>query len=225
MKAVLKKYYCSLLYKVVCQVQQKKTQHERFSLMLAVLSDPVELRFVFDLYGLKLESQSNGDQASEPIDIFAEASKAYYSFVLDRAWANDILQTELQFWDLLGLMLEHGHKLKSSFWQANPLQSKNIDSCSKELEMLEQNLRGFTQMLTSEYVNECRARIVNLMQIAMHSAYRQENTSATRYEKVDIIRNQVCFGPHHCQGALVSLRKLHDIAQANALVSHSHSRM
>ena len=128
---------------------------------------------------------------------------------------------------MLGLMLEHGHKLKSSFWQTNPLQSKKVDSCSKELEVLEQSLRGFAQMLTDQYVNDCRARIVNLIQIAMHSAYRQElasaaaiednpaaqNAGAVSYEKIDMIRNQVCFGPHHCQPAFVALRKLHDIAQ------------
>ena len=96
-------------------------------------------------------------------------------------------------------------------------------------------------MLTNQYVSDCRTRIVNLMQIALHSAYRQDCASTpagsaiednpnpagcpVRYEKIDIVRNQLCFGPHHCQTAFISLRKLHDIAQLNALVSHSHSRM
>ena len=43
LKAVLKKYYSSLLFKIVCQVHQKKTQYERFQLMLAVLTDTKEL--------------------------------------------------------------------------------------------------------------------------------------------------------------------------------------
>ena len=60
-------------------------------------------------------------------------------------------------------MLEHGHKLKSSFWQANPLQSKRVDFCMKELESLKQTLSGFTQMLSAQYTAECRSRIVNLV--------------------------------------------------------------
>ena len=111
------------------------------------MTDSIELRQVFDLYGLKLQpttdDENDASATNSASNVFTEASKAYYSYVLDRAWAQDILQTELHFWDMLGLMLEHGHKLKSSFWQTNPLQSKKVDSCSKELEVLEQNLRGF----------------------------------------------------------------------------------
>ena len=58
-------------------------------------------------------------------------------------------------------------------------------------------------MLTNQYVSDCRTRIVNLIQIAMHSAYRQELTSAAAiednpaaqnagsvsFEKIDMIRN------------------------------------
>ena len=45
-----------------------------------------------------------------------EVNKAYYSFVLDPFWADEMYQSELNFWNLLGLLLEHGHKVKSSFW-------------------------------------------------------------------------------------------------------------
>ena len=94
LKAVLKKYYSSLLFKLVCQVQQKKTQYDRFQLILAVLTDSIELRQVFDLYGLKLQPLADDDtdaNASSGMSVFTEASKAYYSYVLDRAWAEDIL--------------------------------------------------------------------------------------------------------------------------------------
>jgi len=66
--------------------------------------------------------------------VFQEANKAYYSYVLDRAWAGDILQTEVHFWETMGLIFENGHKLRSSFWQANPLQSKRVDFCQKEVD-------------------------------------------------------------------------------------------
>ena len=64
-------------------------------------------------------------------------------------------------------MLEHGHKLKSSFWQANPLQSKRIDFCQKEIEILHSTLASFTHMLTPQYVTACRTQIVNLVQISL----------------------------------------------------------
>ena len=136
LKAVLKKYYNSLLYKVVCQVPNKKTQSERFQLMLNILTDPRELGQALDLYGLKLQDEAGDKDSIEDHHSDAsvscaltETNKAYYNYVLDKAWAADILQTESQFWDFLGLLMEHGHKLKSSFWQANPLQSKRVDFC------------------------------------------------------------------------------------------------
>ena len=59
-----------------------------------MLTDSIELRQVFDLYGLKLQPLADDDtdaNASSGMNVFTEASKAYYSYVLDRAWAEDIL--------------------------------------------------------------------------------------------------------------------------------------
>ena len=52
---------------------------------------------------------------------FKEVNKAYYSAVLDSVWAKEMARFEAEFWEQVGLILEHGHRLKSSFWQANPL--------------------------------------------------------------------------------------------------------
>ena len=71
-------------------------------MMLSLLTDTQELSQVFDLYDLKLQTQNPSpdiedvqQRSDNDLCIFAEANKAYYSYVLDRAWANDILQTEL----------------------------------------------------------------------------------------------------------------------------------
>ena len=98
LKAVLKKYYMSLLFKTVCLMPNKRCMHERFQGILALLTDPKELGQVIELYGLKLEStmfppkeveemtQSYIATSTEPCTL-TEASKAYYSYVLDKAWA------------------------------------------------------------------------------------------------------------------------------------------
>lgn len=72
---------------------------------------------------------------------------------------------------------------------------------------------------------DCRTQIINLIQIALQSAYTKQPSNDDGWCRVEIMRNQACFGPHHSQSAFVCLRKLHDIAQTNAIVSHSHSRM
>ena len=103
------------------------------------------------MYGLKLQDENADKDSIEEHHSDAsvscaltETNKAYYNYVLDKAWAADILQTESQFWESLGLLMEHGHKLKSSFWQANPLQSKRVDFCQKEVEQLQVMLESFT---------------------------------------------------------------------------------
>ena len=69
--------------------------------MLGLLSDTKELSQVFDLYGLKLAKNSQSkdiedenqttETTEEELDVLTEANKAYYNYVLDRAWAQDIL--------------------------------------------------------------------------------------------------------------------------------------
>ena len=44
LKAVLKKYYTNLLYKLTCQVSNKKTTFERFNLIIELMTDEKELR-------------------------------------------------------------------------------------------------------------------------------------------------------------------------------------
>ena len=57
--------------------------------------------------------------------------------------------------------------------------------------MLEQTLKGFTQMLTATYIQDCRIQVVNLVQIALQSAFSgfKENTSDNQWQKVEIVRN------------------------------------
>ena len=69
--------------------------------MLGLLSDTKELSQVFDLYGLKLaknpqskdieDENQTTETTEEELDVLTEANKAYYNYVLDRAWAQDIL--------------------------------------------------------------------------------------------------------------------------------------
>ena len=82
--------------------------------------------------------------------------------------------------------------------------------------MLEQTLRGFTQMLSSQYAQDCLTRVVNLVQIALQSAFSagqpDESSQKQDFFKLEIVRNQVCFGTYHCRSSFISLRKLHEIA-------------
>lgn len=96
LKAVLKKYYNSLLFKAVCQVHSRKTMYDRFQSLLGLLTDSRELSQVLDLYGLKLQHMGTSSEIEEAVvesdlNPFIEVNKAYYSHVLDRAWASDIL--------------------------------------------------------------------------------------------------------------------------------------
>ena len=59
LKAVLKKYYTSLLYKLTCQVSSKKTTFDRFSLIMELMTDERELSHVLDLYEIKLTNQGD----------------------------------------------------------------------------------------------------------------------------------------------------------------------
>ena len=87
--------------------------HERFQVIFTALSDQKELAKVLELYSLKC---STAEQ-------MLEVNKAYYCYVLDAAWASEMHESEAKFWGLLGLLLEHGHKVKSSFWLTSPLSS------------------------------------------------------------------------------------------------------
>ena len=84
-------------------------------------------------------------------------------------------------------------------------------------------------MLSEHYALECRNRVINLVQMSLFSAYFKETAgtgdTCGPYFKIEIMRNQLCFGPHHSQSAFVNLRKLHEIAQVNAFGNMSHSRM
>ena len=65
LKAVLKKYYMSMLFKVVCLMPNKRCMHERFQGILALLTDSKELSQVVELYGLKLQSTSFPKEVEE----------------------------------------------------------------------------------------------------------------------------------------------------------------
>ena len=70
--------------------------YDRFQSLLGLLTDSRELSQVLDLYGLKLQHMGTSSEIEEAVVVsdlnpFTEVNKAYYSHVLDRAWASDIL--------------------------------------------------------------------------------------------------------------------------------------
>ena len=92
------------------------------------------------------------------------------------------------------------------------------------------NLQSFTTVCSEEYFSMVRNRVTSLVQTALTSRWFCDQD---RWFEIDIVRNQVCFGPHHCQGAFLSLKKIHDVTKhqnqtaANQFsnVEHSQSRM
>ena len=85
------------------------------------------------------------------------------------------------------MILEHGHKLKSSFWVQSPLQSKSVNSCAKEVETLRSILCGFTQMLTDRYVESARMRVIRMFETALTSNWYYSNE---KWFRIEIVRNQ-----------------------------------
>ena len=91
LKAVLTKYYTSLLYKMTNQLPGKKTAFEKFSMIVQLMTDERELTNVLDLYEIKLTNQGDIEDSikeeNSPFPIFTEVNKAYYISVLDKQWA------------------------------------------------------------------------------------------------------------------------------------------
>ena len=65
LKAVLQKYYTSLLYKLVCRVPNTKTSHERFCKLVCLLLDEKELLAVLDLYEIKIQQSESSPEKVE----------------------------------------------------------------------------------------------------------------------------------------------------------------
>ena len=70
-------------------------------------------------------------------------------------------------------------------------------------------LCGFTEMLTDKYIESARMRVIRMLETALTSSWYHSND---KWFKIDIVRNQLCFGPHHSQNAMLNLQKIHDVA-------------
>ena len=210
---MLTKYYTSLLYKMTNQLPGKKTASEKFSMIVQLMTDERELTNVLDLYEIKLTNQGDIEDSikeeNSPFPIFTEVNKAYYISILDKQWAQEMHQTEQMFWQQVGLLLEHGHKLKSSFWVQPPLQSKSVNYSERELETLRTMLCGMPSLMSEKYIESAQRKVVRMMETVLASGWFFSND---KWSRVEIVRNQHCFAPHHSQGAILQLKKMHDVA-------------
>ena len=183
------------------QLANKKTTFDKFCSIVQLLTDERELANVLDLYEIKLvkaEDPSKEEQNLFPI--FTEVNKAYYIAILDKTWAQEINQIEHLFWQKVGLILEHGHKIKSAFWVQPPLQSRSVNYSERELETLKTLLCGAPSLMSDKYIDSAQRKVVRMMETVLSSGWFFSND---KWSRVEIVRNQHCFGPHHSQGAML----------------------
>ena len=64
-------------------------------------------------------------------------------------------------------------------------------------------------MVTDKYVESAKMRVIRMFETALTSNWYCCNE---KWFRIEIVRNQQCFGPHHSQGAILTLGKLHDVA-------------
>ena len=75
--------------------------------------------------------------------------------------------------------------------------------------------------MSEKYIDNAQKKVVRMIETVMTFGWFFSNE---KWSKVEIVRNQHCFAPHHSQSAMLQLKKLHDVAFQNSQISMNLSR-
>ena len=165
-------------------------------------------------------------------DPFKAINISYYQSLFDRSWSEALQTIENEFWDVVSNLFHYsGDGLKSleEFNAELPLTSKKAGEGQSEIGSILCNIEDI--WFDSKQAERTKRRLLSLVQNALSSAWFDttrgqigeagEQTSV--WIKVEIVRNQVVFGPSHSSQAINILQHIHDAAAPEFHQNHTFS--